>query len=110
MFLLTIMGIVGVAAGVSLQSLTRMPQKNDEQLCIANALSDKMEALRGTDFTSLTVGTSLSDSVTINNTSYSRTVTIALADANGDGSADSDFKQITVTIGNRSLICFVVKP
>jgi type II secretory pathway pseudopilin PulG len=109
MMLLTILGIVGLAAGISLQSLTRVPKANDVQLSIASSLTDKMEQLRGTAFASLAVGSS-NDTVTINNTPYTRSWTIALADANGDGSNDSDFKQITVTIGSRSLVCYVVQP
>jgi prepilin-type N-terminal cleavage/methylation domain-containing protein len=109
MMLMTILSIVALAAGVSLQSLTRVPQKNDDQLKIANALIDKMEQLRGTAFASLTVGSS-SDTVTISNTPYTRSWTIALADANGDGTNDSDFKQITVTVNSRSLMCYVVQP
>ena len=110
MFLMTIMSVVALAAGVSLQSLARVPQRNDDQLAIANALVDKIEQLRGTAFPSLTVGSSLSDTVTLNNVLYTRSVNIALVDATGGSSPDADFKQITVTINNRTLSCYVVQP
>ena len=107
--LMVILSIVAVGAAVSLQALSRGPSANDLQLTINNVLIDKMEQLRALDFSAMTVGTALSDTVTVNGTTYVRRVTIALADANGGGN-DADFKQVTVSVNSQSLVTWVTQP
>jgi prepilin-type N-terminal cleavage/methylation domain-containing protein len=109
MLVLVVMSIIALAAGVGLQSIARAPAGNDAQLAVDNYIIDKLEALRATDFASLTVGTA-TDTVTIRGTNYTRTTVIALADADGTGGTDTDFKQITVTLNGRSLSTFVCQP
>ena len=110
MVLLVIMSIVTVAAGVSLQGLSQSPKGNDFQLAVNNAIVSKMEEVRALDFTTgMVVGSTLSDTVAVNGTTYTRTVTIALADANGGGN-DTDFKQITVAVNGQSLVTYVAQP
>jgi hypothetical protein len=56
----------------------------------------------------LAVGTT-SNNVTINGTSYARTITIAQANPDGSGNK-SDFEQVTVAIGNQTVSTYVTQP
>ena len=109
MILLVVLSIVSVGAGVALQGLAQGPKGTDFQLAVNTAIISKMEEVRALPFTSMTVGTSLSDTTSINGTSYARTVTIALADPTGGGN-QSDFKQITVAVNGQSLVTLVAQP
>ncbi len=60
--------------------------------------------------TKATKATALTGSVTVDGVSYSRTVTITAADANGDGNNDADFQQVTAQIGSQSLSTYVMQP
>jgi prepilin-type N-terminal cleavage/methylation domain-containing protein len=100
LILVAVLGIVGAAAGRALQAAAKMPVTTENNLEIETALITKMESIRALAFANIAVGApnaTLSDTVTIGGTSYARTVTVALADANGDGNAESTFKTITVT-------------
>src|SRR5690348_14185310 len=110
MVLMVVLSIVAVGVGVGLQSISRVPTANNLRLAVNSALISKMEELRATTFTALTVGTSLSDTVTLGNTTYTRNVTIATADANSDGTLDSDYKVVTVTVNGQSLTMWVTQP
>jgi type II secretory pathway pseudopilin PulG len=110
MILVVVLGAVALGTGSALQNLTRQPKNMNLLLATSSALVDKMEYLRSLSFTALTVGTTFSDTVAIEGTSYTRSVTVALADADGNGAADSDFKSITVTVNGQSLVCYVTAP
>ncbi len=108
-FLTTIMSIVALGAGVGLQSTVRIPPAADKALAINRQIASAMEQVRATAWASMTVGTTTSN-VTINGTSYSQSVTIAAADANGDSVNDADFRQITVAIGSQTQSTYVTQP
>ena len=69
-----------------------------EDYLMLNAARDRMEGVQAMDFDSITVGTSLSDSVTIGGEVVSRNVTVALYDIDGDLFPETDVKKITVNI------------
>lgn len=107
---LTILSVVAVAAGVGLQSVVRIPGGVDTVLAIdaqvVSALEQKITDARSS-FATLA---GYADTVTINGKTYTRTVAVsALAAPDGSG-ATSDYKQITVTIGSRTLSTYVTQP
>ena len=53
MLILVIMSVVALGAGIGLQSLARTPNGNEVALATDNAIVDRMEALRATDFAAL---------------------------------------------------------
>lgn len=106
--LVTIMSIVAVAAGVGLQSIVRIPKAADNVLAINRQLASDMEQLKAGGWAGLTVGVT-NNNVTINGTSYARTITIAQANPDGSGNK-TDFEQVTVTIGNQSVSTYVTQP
>jgi hypothetical protein len=106
MMLMVVMSVVVVGTGVALQSLVKVPTGNNRALVVSNLMSDKMERLKALGFTALSATASGSDSVTVDNVAYTRTWTIT---ANPGGTYDANFIQITVTIGNRSIVSAVCK-
>lgn len=110
MILVLILALVAVAAGTGLQAVVKTPAANDMVLSISNALASKMEEARALGFSGLTVGNTLSDTVTLNGTTYARTVTVALYDADGNGTADADCIQITVSGGGQTISSLMVQP
>lgn len=112
LMLIVILGIVGVGAGQALQSVAKSAGQTDTAFQIETQLLSKMEQIRALAFDSVAVGapnSALTDTLTINNQSYARTVTVALADANGDGVVEANFKQITVTCGGQSVSTCISK-
>ena len=107
MVLMVVMSIVVLGTGISLQSLTKVPTANNRVLVISNLLIDKMEKLRALDFPTLAATSNASDTVTIDNVTYTRSWTIT---ANPGSSYDANFLQVTVTIGSQSLTSAVCKP
>jgi Tfp pilus assembly protein PilV len=104
--LVVVIAIVGVAAGQALVNVARTPVAADQNFQIETQLISKMEDIRAMSFDSVAVGSpnsTLSDIVTIAGTDYQRTVTVTLADANGDGLAEAGFKAITVTCGGQTV-------
>jgi Tfp pilus assembly protein PilE len=110
MLVVLVLGFLAVAGGVSLQSLVRQPTNTNLALAVSNSMVDKMEYLRSLTFNSLLTGTSYSDTVTINGTTYNRSVTVALADADGNGATDVDFKSVTITLAGQTLTTYVASP
>ena len=109
--LMVIVGIVGLASGIGLQAFAKTPTQTNQPLALNAECVSRMEQMRATDFASLsTKASTLSGNVTINGTAYTCSVAVANADADGDGTVDADFAQITVTIGGRSLTCYVMQP
>ena len=112
LILVVVLAIVGVAAGRALQNLAYTPVKADQTFQIETQLVSKMEAIRSMPFDTIVVGSpnaTLSDIITVGSSNYQRTVTVALADGNGDGLADATFKQITVTCGGQTISTYVEK-
>ena len=110
LLLVVILGIVGAAAGRALQAVAKVPGQNEQNFQIETLLISKMEQIRSMSFDTIAVGSpssTLSDTVTVANTSYPRTVTVALADGNGDGFAETTFKQITVSCGGQSVTTLI---
>jgi hypothetical protein len=98
LLLVVILGIIGVAAGSALQSVAKSAGQTDASFQIETQLISKMEQIRAMPFDSIALGTpnpTLTDAITINGTLYARTVNVILADGNGDGVLDANFKQIT---------------
>lgn len=112
LILVAVIAVVGAAAGRALQVVARTPVLTDQNYQIETQLISKMEEIRAMTFDNIAVGSpnsTLSDIVTISGTSYQRTVTVALADANGDGSAEANFKQITVTCGGQTISTLITR-
>lgn len=111
LLLVVILGIVGLAAGVGLQSVAKTPTQTNQQLAISAECVNRMEQMRATPFTGLAAkATALSGNVSINGQTYTCTVSAASADADGSGTNDTDYDKITVTIGAQSLTCYVTQP
>jgi len=119
MLLVGIVGIVGVGAGIGLQSVAKTPEQTDLQLAINAQCVSVMEQMRATSFANLsTQAAALSGNMTIPATTgktYACTVTVTAADADGDGTNDSDFERITVTMSYQgsaieTLTCYVMQP
>ena len=130
MLLLMVLSIVAVGAGVGLQSVVKVPEQTDATLAINSALVSTMEQLKTnlksswptSTFTatinvngtscpvSLTLGstTGYSKTITVNNGSYTLTITMAQANPDGSGTK-SDFLQVTSTIGTQSMTTFVTQ-
>jgi len=106
LILVVIVSIVAVAAGVGLQSIVRIPPAMDSILAINRQMASDMDSMKATAWASMA---SYSNTVTLNNKTYNRTVTVAQADADGNG-VDADFRQITVAIGGQSMTTYVTQP
>ena len=113
LLLVLVLGIVGTAAGQALQSIARIPGQADLHFQIETRLISRMEEIRAMDFDAVALGnpSSLSDSIPIgpHNTTYTRNVVVALADANGDGNVEATFKQVTITCGGQSVTMLLSK-
>lgn len=104
--LVLILGIVGAAAGRAILAAARSPAQNDRIYQLETSLISKMEQIRALPFNSVAVGspnTTLTDSVTIYSTAYQRTVTVTLADGDGNGAADATFKRVNISCGGMSV-------
>jgi type II secretory pathway pseudopilin PulG len=110
MILVVIVGIVGVGFGVSLQSSTKLTATVDTRLETHARLVEKMEDLLSRDYTVLAANSGLSDTVSIHNVTYNRTVSVANKDADGNGGNDADFLEVTVTINGLALTTRVTQP
>src|SRR4051812_4784975 len=81
--LLVIVSIVSVAAGVGLQAVAKVPTATDEIMAINNAAVDSMERWKAKSWATMNPSSpfsspySLTNTVTINGKSYSRTVNVA---------------------------------
>ena len=110
--LVVVIAIVGAGAGRALQTVARTPVITDQTYQVETQLISKMESIRAMTFDSIAVGSpnsSLSDIIVVSGTNYQRTVTVALADANGDGTADNTFKRITVTCGGQTITTLIAR-
>ena len=110
MFLVTILGIVGLGAGIGLQSTTRTPNAVDDVLAINAAIVSTMEQMRANAVSSFSTLAGSSTQVTINGTNYTQTITVTALTAPDGSGATTDYKQITVQIATRSLVCIVTQP
>jgi hypothetical protein len=106
LMLMVVMSVVVVGTGVALQSLIKVPTGNNRQLVINNLLTDKIERLKALSFTALAATSSSSDTVTVDNVTYTRSWTIT---SNPGSGYDANFIQIKVTIGSQSLTTAVCK-
>ena len=110
MILVVILGIIGVGAGVGLQSVVHTPDAVDNVLAINSALVDGMEQTRANAVSSFSTLAGSSSVVKINGTNYTRTITVAALTAPDGSGATADYKQITVQIGTQSVVCIVTQP
>jgi len=110
MVLLVVLGIVGLGAGVGLQSTVRTPHAVDNILAINAAVVTAMEQMRASAMSNFSGLAGYSDNVTINGVSYARTVTVAALTAPDGSGSVTDYKQITVQIGTQSMVCIVTQP
>jgi hypothetical protein len=105
LMLVTILGIVGAGAGLSLQAVAKTPGQTDTILVSQTNLVSKMEELRSIPFDTLPTGTNVAP--------YSTSavkVDIAYADPYGGTGGNAFFKRITVTSNGTSLVTLVCKP
>jgi hypothetical protein len=110
MMMVLVLSLVFLGFGIGLQSNARVPGAVDRKLAIHRALVEKMEDLVSLGFDTLSANSGLSDTVTLNNQTYSRIVTVADCDAGGDGTLDSDFIEITVAIADQDLKTRMTRP
>jgi type II secretory pathway pseudopilin PulG len=110
MILILILALVAVAAGTGLQAVVKVPTANDKVLAVSNALASKMEEMHALGFANLPIGNTLSDTITLNGTSSPRSVIVSLYDADGNGTADADCKQITISLSGQSISAIMVQP
>jgi hypothetical protein len=111
LLLVVVLGIVGGAAGRALQAVAKVPGETDLNFQIESQLVSKMEAIRSLPFDSVAIGnySTLSDIVYIQNVAYYRAVIVTNADANGDGSSEATFKQVTVSCGGQAVTTLISK-
>jgi len=109
LLLVSVLGIVGGAAGQAMMVVAKVPSQTDLHFQIETRLISKMETIRAMDFDN--INDSLTDSVPIGpqDTMYLRNVEVINIDGNGDGYADLTFKQVTITCGGQSVTMFVSK-
>jgi type II secretory pathway pseudopilin PulG len=110
MILVTILGIVGLGAGIGLQSTIHTPKAVDNILAVNAAIVSAMEQMRANAISNFSGLAGYSDTVTINSVTYNRTVTVAALTAPDGSGATTDYKQITVQIGSQSMVCIVTQP
>ena len=110
MFLLVVLSIVAVGAGIGLQSVAKVPANTDQIMAINNAIVDSIEQWKAKAWASQV---SQTDAVTINNKSYTRTISVANADPSDPetgANTQADFHRITVQIGSQTMRSYVVQP
>jgi Tfp pilus assembly major pilin PilA len=110
MFLMVIMSVVAVGAGIGLQSVAKVPTSTDLVLATNCAVLSTIEQWKAKAWASQV---SQSDTVTVNGTSLSRTITVANADPSNPESGagtQSDFHRITVQIGSQTMRVYVLNP
>jgi len=119
MVLSVILSIIAVAAGVGLQAVAKVPSATDQIMALNNTAVDTLERWRAKSWSAMNPSSpfsspySLTDTVTVNGKSYSRTVTVTDADPaspESGGTARSDFRRITVTIGSLKMRTYVTNP
>ncbi len=106
MLLMVVLSIIVLGTGIAFQTLADIPKANNSALTVANLLVDKMEKLRALGFTTLSTTANGSETIVMNNVSYTRTWTIT---ANPGSAYDANFLQLVVAIGNQNLTSAVCK-
>jgi hypothetical protein len=114
LILVVVLGIVAAAAGRALQAVARTPVTTDEIFQLETQMISKMEELRAQPFDTLIVGPGTVSTVTVGNApgtvkTYQMTVEIALADADGNGLPEANFKQVKVSLAGQSITTLVTK-
>jgi hypothetical protein len=79
MLMVSILSIVALGVGVGLQSTVHSPARMDTILAINNQIVSTMEQMKVNALNSFSTLAGYTDTVTINNTSYTRTVGIVVA-------------------------------
>ena len=110
LILITVLGIMSLGFGIALQSSAHIPDGVDQRMAVHTFLVEKMEDLASLDFATISANNGLSDTVSVNGQTLPRTVTVAPIDADGGGTADADFLEVTVTIGGQFLKTRVTQP
>ena len=108
-----LMGIVLMAAAlVPIINSLALPwaASSEAGYLILNTAREKMEGILALDFSAVPVGTALTDAVTIDGKSYTRSVTVALYDIDGDTVAETNVKKITVQVEETRLEALKVAP
>jgi hypothetical protein len=110
MMMVVIMGVVSLGFGIALQSNARVPAVVDKWLAIHTYLVDKMEDLASLNYATLAAANGTTDTVNVWGQNLARTVTVQNVDGDGNGSVDSDFIEVKVTIGDQYLKTRVAQP
>jgi hypothetical protein len=110
MLLVMLLGIISLGFGIALQSIAHIPDGVEQRMAIHTLLVDKMEDIMSQDFAIIAANSGLSDTVTVQGQSVARSVTVAAVDADGTGSVDADFVEVTVSIADQSLKTRVTQP
>jgi type II secretory pathway pseudopilin PulG len=106
LLLVTILSIVAVGAGQSLQAVTKIPSQTDASLAEENLLVSKLEQVRSVSFDALPIGTAVTP---LSDESVS--VDVAYADPAGGATPNPSWKQVTARLaGGRQLVMTVCKP
>lgn len=113
--LVVVLGIVAAATGRALQAVARTPVTTDEVFQLETRLISKMEEIRATPFDTLLVGEtpysiSIGDLNIPGATKYHQmTVNVALADADGNGLPEANFKQVTISVAGQSVTTLITR-
>jgi len=99
---LTILGAVTIPIATGISALARGSLLNHRSATIRTELVYEAERLRAIPFASIALGTTTT-SIALPGGASNLIVTVALADFDADGSNDSDFEMITLTLDGQSI-------
>lgn len=121
MLVVAVLGVVSLAVSIGLASASHTPENTDRVLAISDELVSELEKWRSCAFGASpwpsTLPYTLTDTVTLSvggqSLTYPRTTTITNWDPqnlSSNASPQTDFVQVQVTIGGRSLTEYLTKP
>ena len=99
---LAILGMVTVPIATGIAALSKSSFRNYRAAVIRCELVGEAERLRAASFADIALGTTVT-SIDLPGVAADRTVTVSLADYDGDASVDAEFKLIVVTLEDRTV-------
>ena len=113
LILVTVIGIVGAAAGRALQAVVDTPVRNDQDFQVETQLISQLEALRAKPFgdPALTPGSSTT-TFAVGSLNYIMTTTVALGDPtqyDPTSGSNANCKVITVTCAGQSVCSMITQ-
>ena len=96
--------MAGVLASLYASGLQNLAARHDG-VALDSALRSQMEVLLSEKYSQVSSGSS---TISVNGTDFNMTWTVAAIDLDGDTNSETDAKQITVSVGNKSLVTLFV--